>query len=165
MRVVGVALATVVGTAALAAVAGRADVIEDGYPYASQCPRAGVIDRVDRWKMYTCNCTSYVAWALAANHQRIDWFVAGAMNAWNWPHVAELRGLHVGAQPQPGAVAVWPKLTKFGHVAYVLRVHTDGTFDVAEYNFPGAGGVAYGFDVRTAVRSPRVTFVYVPKRV
>ena len=52
-----------------------------GYPYASRCPAAGYEDVVDRWGMYMCNCTSYVAWALRANGQRTDWFIGGAMVA------------------------------------------------------------------------------------
>lgn len=164
MRVVSFA-AAIVGAAAVGSASPHPGVIAYGYRYTADCPGAGVAERVDRWKMYECNCTSYVAWALSVNRQRIDWFVAGAMNARNWPHVAELRGLQVGERPKPGAVAVWPKLTRFGHVAYVLRVHPDGTFDVAEYNFPGVGGVSYGFDVRSGVRPGRVIFVYVPSRI
>ena len=164
MRVVSFA-AAIVGAAVVGSAAPHPGVIAYGYSYTAVCPGAGVAERVDRWKMYECNCTSYVAWALSVNRQRIDWFVPGAMNARNWPHVAELSGLRVGSRPEPGAVAVWPELTKFGHVAYVLRVHADGTFDVAEYNFPGVGGVPYGFDIRSGVRPAHITFVYVPSRI
>src|SRR5438132_11786575 len=79
-----------------AAAGGRPGIVVYGYPYASQCPAAGLADAVDPWGMYTCNCTSYVAWALHANRQRTDWFVPGAMDAANWPHVARLAGLGVG---------------------------------------------------------------------
>jgi surface antigen len=137
----------------------------DGYPYAARCPAAGVADRVDRWRMSMCNCTSYVAWALQANGERIDWFVAGAMDAWNWPHVAALAGLRVGRRPRPGAVAVWPKLLPpFGHVAYVTAVERDGGFDVAEYNFPPASGYRrFRFDRRHDVPVRRAVFIYVPR--
>jgi len=137
-----------------------------GYPYAAACPAAGLVDRVDRWRMDVCNCTSYVAWALAANGQRTDWFVAGAMDAWNWPHVATLAGLPLGRRPRPGAVAVWPKLSPpFGHVAYVTAVLRDGRFDVGEYNFPPAAGYApYVFDRRYDVRAAGAVFIYVPRR-
>ena len=147
--------------------AGRssAGVIAYGYPYASRCPAAGVADRVDRWHMYVCNCTSYVAWALSANGQRTDWFIAGAMDARNWPHVAELRGIPVGAVPRVGAVAVWPRSSRFGHVAYVTRVDRDGRFDVGEYNLPSVVGESFAFDVRTEVSPANAVFVYVPKRV
>ena len=161
MRVYAAGVATAV---VLAGAAGAsADVIAYGYPYASRCPGAGIAERVDRWKMYACNCTSYVAWALSANHQRTDWFIAGAMNAENWPHVARLRGIPVGRSPRVGAVAVWPKSSEFGHVAYVTRVDSDGGFDVAEYNLPTAGEESFVFDVRTEVSRRGAMFVYVPK--
>jgi surface antigen len=137
-------------------------VIARGYPYAAHCPGAGIAERVDRWNMYECNCTSYVAWALAANGQRTDWFVPGAMDAANWPRVAAAAGIAAGHVPRVGAVAVWPRLSKFGHVAYVTAVR-GGLFDVAEYNLPIAGAEeSFAFDVRTDLSPRGVTFVYVP---
>ena len=134
-----------------------------GYPYASKCPLAGVADVPDRWKMDTCNCTSYVAWALEANGQRTDWFVPGAMDARNWPHVARLAGIRVGSQPRAGAVAVWPRQEPpFGHVAYVTRVDPDGGFDVSEYNAPGSVG-RFDFDRRFDLRPAGAEFIYVPR--
>ena len=140
--------------------------IVNGYPLAGACPAAGVADVVDRWNMDACNCTSYVAWALWANGQRVDWFIAGAMDAWNWPHVARLASLRVGRAPRVGSVAVWPKLAlPFGHVAYVTGLERDGSFDVAEYNFPGAAGVGpFAFDTRRHVRRTGAVFIYVPRR-
>jgi surface antigen len=133
-----------------------------GYPYASRCPAAGSEDVVDRWQLDMCNCTSYVAWALQANGRRIDWFVAGAMDAWNWPHVARLAGLKVGLRPEVGSVAVWPKLAPpFGHVAYVTGVERGGTIDVAEYNQPGAAH-PYVFDRRDDIDPAGAVFIYVP---
>jgi surface antigen len=153
-------IAFVTAAVALSApIAGRAGTpVVYGYPYAAQCPGAGIADEVDRWKMDECNCTSFVAWALSANGQRLDWFIPGAMNAFNWPHVAELSGLRVGRTPRVGAVAVWPNVTRFGHVAYVIRVESDGTFDVAEYNLPAP----FGFDVRRGVSPAGAEFIYVP---
>jgi surface antigen len=115
--------------------------------------------------MDMCNCTSYVAWALQANGQRIDWFIAGAMNAGNWPHVARLARLRVVEHPRPGAVAVFPKLSPpFGHVAYVTAVDPDGGFDVSEYNFPpGAAGRRFRFDQRHDVPVRGVVFIEVPR--
>jgi surface antigen len=155
-----VARASSVAAAALALAA--PPLHTSGYPYARQCPGAGVRDAVDRWKMNTCNCTSYVAWALAANGYRIDWFVPGSMDAWNWPNVAARRGIPVGRRPRVGAVAVWPEWGRLGHLALVTGVHPDGNFDVAEYNRPG--GVRFGFDRRFDVRAEDVVFVYPPRR-
>lgn len=137
-------------------------VIEYGYPYAKSCPGAGLAERVDPWKMYACNCTSYVAWALSANSQRTDWFVPGAMDARNWASVARRRGIVVGSRPRVGAVAVWPRISPFGHVAYVTKVHADDSFDVAEYNLPG--GDAFAFDVRSVEAPSGAVFIYVPRR-
>lgn len=159
-----VLLVALAGTADARSAAGRARVVH-GYPYARHCPEDGVEEVVDRWGMYACNCTSYAAWALHANQQRTDWFIRGSMDAWNWPNVARLRGLKVGSTPRPGDIAVWPKVARpFGHVAYVTRVHGDGTFDVAEYNLPGDRSHRFRFDRRTAVSARGATFVHVPER-
>jgi len=137
-----------------------------GYPYAHSCPAAGPADTVDRWLMYECNCTSYVAWALEANHQRTEWFVAGRMDAYNWPAIARSHGLSTGTVPRIGAVAVWPRVAPpFGHVAYVTAVRPTGTFDVAEYNLPAADGSnTYAFGWRTALSRSGASFIYVPRR-
>jgi surface antigen len=157
-----------VSVAGAAPTVGRSSgmVVVHGYPYASRCPAAGYDDVVDRWGMYICNCTSYVAWALRANGQRTDWFIRGAMDAWNWPHVARLSRLPVGTRPRARAVAVWPKLSPpFGHVAYVTGVERDGGFDVSEYNSPGTGVFdPFVFDVRREVRPGGAVFIYVPAR-
>jgi hypothetical protein len=83
LRLVAVAsVATFAATyanASLDRTAAARGVIAYGYPYAHRCPGAGIAKKVDRWGMYMCNCTSYVAWALGVNRQRIDWFVPGAM--------------------------------------------------------------------------------------
>jgi surface antigen len=152
------------GCALVAGRVAQAAVIDLGYRYAADCPGAGIAKRVDRWLMYECNCTSYVAWALAANGQRVDWFVPGAMDARNWPRVARLRGIPTGRVPRVGAVAVWPTLSKFGHVGYVTHVEPHGEFDVAEYNLPVDGVGTFAFDVRTDVSTRGVLFVYVPRR-
>jgi surface antigen len=137
-----------------------------GYSYAASCPGAGIAEVVDRWGMYECNCTSYVAWALAANHQRTDWFIRGSMDAWNWPHVALLAHLTVDRVPTVGAVAVWPELARpFGHVAYVAIVHSRRLIDVAEYNLPGPRGAeTFDFETRSFVRVGDAVFIHVPRR-
>ena len=158
-------LCLVVFAGLVATGATRAGVIAYGYSYASRCPGAGLAEHVDRWKMYTCNCTSYAAWALSANGQRTDWFIPGSMDARNWAHVARLRGIPVGKVPRVGAVAVWPRLSEFGHVAYVTRLEPGGGFDVAEYNLPAVGSEdSFAFDVRRDVRRAGAVFLYIPKR-
>jgi surface antigen len=153
------------GRAAPSRLTRPAGVIVHGYPFAGRCPEAGEEEVVDRWGMYACNCTSYVAWALHANHQRTDWFIPGSMDAWNWPNVARRRGLRVTSRARVGAVAAWPKLARpFGHVAYVTRLHRDGTFDVAEYNRPGDRSLHFRFDTRTHLAPAGAAFIDVPER-
>jgi surface antigen len=156
-------IALLVSLAGAAPGAARTRLVTAGYPYAASCPRAGIEDRVDRWLMNTCNCTSYAAWALWRNGFRTDWFAPGRMDAWNWPNVARREGIAVGSTPRPGAIAVWPEWGRFGHLAFVAAVHPGGRFDVAEYNTPGH--VRFGFDRRTDL-PPRaeIVFVYVPRR-
>lgn len=154
--------AAVAGALAVAASAGAGRpwklVILD-YPYGRQCPAAGYEDRGDRWHMNTCNCTSYVAWALQANDRRVDWFQLGRMDARNWPDVAREAGIREGRVPLVGAVAVWPSLSPpYGHVAFVTAVHRDKTFDVAEYNLLRR----FRFDARYRLSPVGASFVYVP---
>jgi surface antigen len=140
-------------------------LVVHGYPYTARCPSAGLADVVDRWGMYACNCTSYVAWALRANHQSTDWFVPGAMNAWNWPNVARRASLRVDHVPAPGAVVVWPSLARpYGHVAYVIGVDPGPRIDVAEYNYPGPDDAnTYVFDIRRHVSPVSAMFIHVPR--
>jgi len=154
-----------VALAAPAAATPHARVVY-GYTYTDRCPGAGLADVVDRWGMYACNCTSYVAWALSANDQRIDWFIRGSMDAWNWPNVARIAHLTVDHTPAAGSVAVWPKLARpFGHVAYVTNVEPNRTIDVAEYNFPGPNGTkTWSFETRSFVRTNGALFIHVPRR-
>jgi surface antigen len=161
-----VAVAAVAATAGAGASAAPPAPIVHGYPYGDRCPAAGIADVVDRWGMYACNCTSYVAWALVANGERIDWFVPGAMNAWNWPHVARLAGLRVDTTPSVGSVAAWPRLAPpFGHVAYVIRVDSPRSIDVAEYNYPLFGVInTYVFGTRSSVSTRGAVFIHVPRR-
>jgi surface antigen len=143
----------------------RGSPIVYGYPYAPACPLAGVAERVDRFGMYACNCTSYVAWALHANGMRTDWFIRGAMDAFNWPHVARLKGLQVVSTPAVGAVAVMPRLGgKLGHVAFVTGLGPGNLFSVAEYNLPSwTSGTRFEFDVRSGVSPAGAEFILVPR--
>ena len=148
------------------AAASKPRLVVMGYPLSGQCPAAGIADAVDRWEMNACNCTSYVAWALDVNGQRVDWFVPGAMDAWNWPNVARRAGLVVGSTPRVGSAVVWAQLSRpFGHVAYVTRVHAGGTFDVSEYNLgPRFGHRPFTYDARRDVSPRGAVFIYVPTR-
>jgi surface antigen len=83
------------------------------------------------------------------------------MDARNWPRVAALAGIPEGRSPRVGAVAVWTRLSPpFGHVGFVVAVHPDGTFDVAEYNLRRR----FRFDARYHVPPSGAVFLYVPRR-
>jgi hypothetical protein len=158
---VGLIVGCVLAAAPTACDAGSGKPVILAYPYGPQCPVAGYEDRGDRWNMNTCNCTSYVAWALDANGRRVDWFQLGRMDARNWPEVAREAGIPEGHAPEVGSVAVWSRLSPpYGHVAFVTAVHPDGTFDVAEYNLRRR----FRFDARYRVSATGATFVYVPLR-
>ena len=160
--------AALIAVSALAFVpAARAgSVVVYGYPLATRCPAEGVVKSIDGFGMFACNCTSYVAWALAANGQRTDWFVLGSMDAWNWPNVARRAHIAVGTVPRVGAVAVWPNLAPpFGHVAYVTGLEADGGFDVAEYNLHERTPAGFAFDTRVHVAPRGAVFIYVPRRL
>ena len=87
------------------------------------------------------------------------------MDAKNWAHVALRAKIRVGIAPRVGAVAVWPRESRFGHIAYVTRVDPDGAFDVSEYNPPDEQGFnPFAFDVRRGVARDGALFVYVPRR-
>jgi surface antigen len=161
-----VLVAVAVAAALAATPTASAKVIVNGYPLAGRCPEAGIHDDVHRWMMSSCNCTSYVAWELDANGQRTGWFVPGAMDAWSWPNVRRRAGLPVGSAPRLGAVAVWLKLSKpYGHVAYVIAVHRNGTFDESEYNLgPKFGHPRFTYDTRRDVNLDGALFIYVPRR-
>ena len=152
-------LVVVLGAATSSAAPAKPVILS--YPYGRQCPAAGYENTYDRWTMSTCNCTSYVAWALDANGRRIDWFELGEMDAHNWPRVARDAGIPTGTVPRGDAVAVWPHVTPpYGHIAFVTAVRPDGTFDVAEYNLQRR----FRFDARYRVSPAGVTFIYVPPR-
>ena len=96
----------------------------------------------DQWGYQYRNCTSYVAWRLAAAG-RTGFAYHG--NAKNWASY----GTRVST-PAPGDVAVFPSGT-FGHVAYVESVD-GGTVTISDFNKGGTGeywgphamGVGYG---------------------
>jgi LysM repeat protein len=93
-------------------------------------------------------CTWYVASRrpIPWNGNAGDWFAAA--QALNWP---------TGQMPQPGAIMVtWESW--YGHVAYVERVNSDGSWVVSEMNYAGWGQV----DQRTIKPGgvPLIGFIY-----
>lgn len=104
--------------------------IKDDYPYRGQGTG------VDPWNFYKGQCTSFAAWRV--NHNlgtRFHNYYKGVHwgNAENWDNAARAAGIPVYKSPKVGDIAVRSSGT-WGHVAYVAKVNSDGSFMVEEYN-------------------------------
>jgi surface antigen len=76
-------------------------------------------------------CTWYVA-----SRRAIPW----GGNAGTWFASAQYFGWHSGHTPVAGAIMVSFEGNSAGHVAYVEKVNTDGSFTVSEMNYNGHWG-------------------------
>jgi surface antigen len=86
------------------------------------------------------NCTNYIAYRLTTGG-RTTARPPGTGDAGSWAAAARAYKIPVNATPVVGAVAWWSKdavaSPYSGHVAYVEKVHADGSIDISEDN---AGG-------------------------
>ena len=126
--------------------------VSTGYPWASDTSGGN-----DPWGFTKRQCVSYVAWRLdragRAVFSRQGWGSASG-----WDDVARRRGVTVTSRPAVGSVAQWNAgessrlyvsgsgsgtfaAGSYGHVAWVTRVFSDGSVQVAQYN--GNGGRSY----------------------
>ena len=104
--------------------------IKDDYPYR------GAHSGVDPWNFYKGQCTSFAAWrvrhnlgvAFSNSYKGQHWG-----NAEHWDNAARAAGIPVYTSPKVGDIAVRSSGT-YGHVAYVAKVNSDGSFMVEEYN-------------------------------
>lgn len=103
----------------------------DDYPYT-------VVDAVDPWRLYTRQCTSFVAFRLS----KVNGFEIPAAygNADAWGHRARREGYRVDMNPAIGAVAWW---TSPMHVAWVSSIQGD-MVEIEEYNY----GTRYTYNRR-----------------
>ena len=104
--------------------------IKNDYPYRGQGTG------VDPWYFYKGQCTSFAAWRV--NHNlgiRFSNSYRGQHwgNAEHWDNAARAAGIPVYKHPRVGDIAVRSSGT-YGHVAYVAKVNSDGSFMVEEYN-------------------------------
>ena len=105
-------------------------VIGNNYPYSGQT------SGVDPWNFYKGQCTSFAAWrvrhnlgvAFSNSYKGQHWG-----NAEHWDNAARAAGIPVYKSPKVGDIAVRSSGT-WGHVAYVAKVNSDGSFMVEEYN-------------------------------
>ncbi|HFI2432080.1 TPA: SH3 domain-containing protein [Streptococcus suis] len=101
------------------------------YPYTA-------IDAVDPWKLYTRQCTSFVAFRLS----KVNGFEIPPAygNANVWGTRARQEGYRVDMNPAVGAVAWW---TSPMHVAWVTSIQGD-MVEIEEYNY----GTRYTYNRR-----------------
>ena len=107
-------------------------VIGNNYPYSGQT------SGVDRWNMYKGQCTSFAAWRIESVHK-----VRGFSNHYkgqhwgnanSWDDAARRSGVTVASRPKVGDIAQ-SDAGGYGHVAYVAKVNSNGSFVVEEYNW------------------------------
>lgn len=102
--------------------------------------RGGIFDFADQWGYEYRNCTSYVAWRLAAANVNASLF-RDLGNAAQWPGAVKGKaGVVINHTPSRGAVAVWESGI-YGHVALVDSV-SRGAVVVSDYNYVGTGAYA-----------------------
>lgn len=119
----------------------------DDYP--SNLKRAAKDGKVDPWRFYNRECTSFVAWRL--NNDNLipfdDYWGTHWGNASNWKAAATRLGFIVDNHPVVGSVAWWRAGSvgsSVGHVAWVQKVSAS-SITVEEYNYLRRGY----YDTRT----------------
>ncbi|KWW98426.1 CHAP domain-containing protein [Carbonactinospora thermoautotrophica] len=121
----------------------------DDYPYSRSYG-------IDRWAMYTGECTSFVAWRMEQvngyfhNHMWRHGKKGHWGNAAHWNDNAKKLGYRVDRTPRMGAIAYWEAgksgASRYGHVGYVVSVSSDGKkVTIEEYNW----GKRHGYGKRT----------------
>ncbi|HFU4560606.1 TPA: SH3 domain-containing protein [Streptococcus suis] len=103
----------------------------DDYPYTA-------VDAVDPWRLYTRQCTSFVAFRLS----KVNGFEIPPAygNADVWGYRAQREGYRVDMSPAVGSVAWW---TSPMHVAWVSSIQGD-MVEIEEYNY----GTRYTYNRR-----------------
>lgn len=137
-----------------------------GYPYANVGYPCWSGSCVDPWRLYYRECTSYVAWKLAATGRGVRSF-NGAGHAYQWPGTtSSYTSQRYGSNPQAGDAAVLPAYTGgaawTGHVMYVEEVYGDGSIRISEYNWNGNG--TYGERRLSPGEYRSMTFITFPMR-
>lgn len=130
-----------------------------GYPYDwAPAPKTGKYIP-DKWGMYMRQCVSYTAWKVYQTYDGSMPYWGGHGNANQWDDNARSAGIPVGSTPKVKSVAVW-HIGRYGHVAWVESVNSDGTFNVSEYNRGGDGL----YHERVNISTSGVVFIYFGER-
>jgi surface antigen len=117
-------------------------------------------------------CVSYAAWRLYKAGHRISNSSGHWGYAYHWDDAARTLGKRVTSTPKVGAIAQWNAYEKstyypssggtgtmqagrYGHVAWVAGVYSNGSVLVRQYNLNGSRSFS-----QTHVRAPRYIYVY-----
>lgn len=119
----------------------------NSYDYKGVCPSpSGGRKILDKWYMWTCECTSYAADKLnergvsfRGGYKNVKWGSAG-----NWLAAAKATATPYSMSPRRGDVAWWAS----GHVASVDAVDSYGNVTISEYNW----GNRWNYHTRTIKR-------------
>lgn len=104
------------------------------YPWASVEPFPSW--GVDPWGFYFRQCTSYAAWRRDNIGRPLParWGFLGPANAKDWPDWGRRFGMRVDAEPEVGAIAIYP-VGEYGHVMIVEGILKNGQqVLVSEFN-------------------------------
>lgn len=139
------------GCTAVAAGSSPVAGVDDYGPYWAS---KGKYEGLDEWAFYWGECVSYAAFAVRTYTSHKDfvnnWRGVHFGNAKEWDEAARKLGIRVDQTPTVGAV-VQHSRNAYGHVAYIVAVHADGTFDINEYNH----GPRHKFGTRSHVSIPK----------
>lgn len=104
------------------------------------------------------NCTAFAAWRIASRLGKPNFNNYWAGQHWgdagHWDDAARAAGITVNTTPSVGGIAINDVHVSstdgilHGHVAYINRVYSDGSFDVEEYNW----NVRLGYGTRSHLR-------------
>jgi len=99
----------------------------------------------DPYGFVRCQCTSYAAKKMNEHKVKLhntkykvptrNYRKWG--NAANWYYVAKEAGISTGKTPKKRDIAWWSSSSrpKYGHVAYVEKVNSDGSITISDYNY------------------------------
>jgi surface antigen len=145
----GASLALAMSALVLTAVPAQATPGVDDYP--ANLKSAAQDAKVDPWRFYNRECTSFVAWRLN-NDNGVKFHNQYLGHHWGdaaiWKAAAVASNVRVDAVPVVGSVAWWGKGSagsSRGHVAWVLTVNSTSSITVEEYNYLRRGY----YDTRT----------------
>jgi surface antigen len=130
---------------------GKGGAADPGDDYPAQWRNAPMDSKLDQWREYNRECTSFVAWAL---YSRNGFNMPFFDNANNWGPDAARRGYAVNSTPAVGSVA-WSNAGAYGHVAYVVAVG-GGNVTIEEYNHYGNGT----YDKRTVAAGTFTGYIH-----